>query len=198
MLGVAMSPAASRAVELKDIELRGIIREDPRTIAYLLLSDGRGKWCAEGDVIGVYTLRTIHLEANEAVVEAAGRPSRQTLSLVKPSPGEAKASPTGHGAGKLLPAADLDWSWIRSEANPMRKAPEPLPDWVALEWARIDDAVRKDFQNFSRRHGWELVRVLALPNGRIRQSISPLRNPAEPALSSDERRKVGVPAALTR
>ncbi len=96
----------------------------------------------------------------------------------------------------LLEASQVDWNWIRSDANPMRKKPESLPPWAQFGWNDLPEHIRIDFRNYYRSHGWDLTKVDSRPElGTSRYSIGPLENPSDPKLTREEKLKKSVRAS---
>jgi hypothetical protein len=80
----------------------------------------------------------------------------------------------------LVPLADLDWDWIRSEANGMRDQVTKLPLAVAMLWPTLDEQVRVRITNHYRVRGIDL-RVehgdgyIGVTHGRLRDPKVPVQ-----------------------
>lgn len=156
----------------------GILVARGQSAALICLEDGRSKWCVPGDRIGGYELIKIDRVSEEVTLSNQnGETTRIRISTSTIG----KVDITALKPVKALTALrDLDWKWIKSDANPMRQRPEPLPEWAVLAWETSGDDFRTDFLNFYRAHGWELSRVEGKPGGRVRMDFNPLQNPFEP------------------
>jgi hypothetical protein len=175
------------------IRLHGIVVTDEGSIAALTLSDGSYKWCSVGQTIGDYKVLEIKQNAS-AVVVIDGAKQIHTLPVQRGNILKTDTSPNAQQSPGLIPLDQLNWAWIKSDENFMRKQPEPLPDWAIKEWIKGDENFRIEMKNYYRTHGWDITRVEVSPKGRERQSISPLRDPSIPSPTPEERQKTAVPA----
>lgn len=82
------------------------------------------------------------------------------------------------GAGLLVPLDKLDWKWIKSDANPMRKQPTPLPVEVALAWKDLSERAQYAWISYYRAHGFALS-FHSDPEG-LRVSLRVIRQPGVP------------------
>lgn len=175
---------AGTGVSAGEIVLRGLVTLKEGSIAHLSAGSGQGQWCREGDTFEGWTLTSIQA-GNSRVFLTTKDGSTRTIVLQSTSIAHGAPKPAN---GQLLDPASLDWAWIRSDRNPMRDAPEPLPMSVIQTWAGLDEDLKTEFRNYYRAHGWELTGV-EVRGERSHQSVSPLRNPHEPAPSAEDVRK---------
>lgn len=183
VLGVSALPG--------QVAFNGFLSTGKQIIVSLTLPDGRTTWCAKGDSIGEYEVVDINLESESVTVtDAKGQRMMIRISGTNiQTTADQIAKKT-----EIIPAEKLNWNWIRSDANPMRREPKPLPVWVATDWANLDENLRNDYRNYYRTHGWELVRVELSPTGKLRQSIYPVKNPFDRTPSREEVRSRMIPA----
>lgn len=171
-----------------EIILRGIAVIGDSAIAHVT-AGGVGTWCKAGDRFAGWTIVEID-RATSAVVVEAKNGMRKSVGI---------AGATIHDSGplhvpkQLVRPEALDWNWIRSDQNPMRRKPHSLPEWAVLAWKDLDEDIRIDFRNYYRAHGWELTRVEVIGN-RLRETIAPLQDPREPIPSPEEIRARARPA----
>lgn len=189
-LGLLMTGNAAEGPRLE-----GLMIINKNAVARIVQRDGSARWFAVGDKVGEFSLSEIDNEQERVVLKnSAGESQVIVLAQSKVAHAEVEKLTTNK---TVVKPEDLNWAWIRSDANPMRKAPEALPLWVVLAWPDLGEDIQTDFKNFYRNHGWDLSRVQVTPDGRARLSISPLRNPSDPVLSKEELRKRSVPAGPT-
>ena len=177
ILAFAVVTASAIGGQLK---LKGVISSGDLLLANLSSEGGPSRWCREGDSFSGFVVAAINAAAGTVSILASdGKRSELQLeeSLIT-GPDRARIST------KLLQPDALDWAWIRSDANPMRRAPHPLPEWAVRAWAELDEDLRNDFRNYYRVHGWELTLVEARGD-RMRQDVSPLINPSDPPVSRE-------------
>jgi hypothetical protein len=67
----------------------------------------------------------------------------------------APSKPLGTTAGRI-PIEQLDWKWIRSDANPMRREAPALPYEIASGWDALSADERLRIENHHRLHGWTI------------------------------------------
>lgn len=179
-----------------DVSVKGFIATGDLRLANLAAEGGPSRWCREGDSFSGFVVVKIDATAGlVSLVSPDGKQSTLRLEASLITGGDQPRAPA-----KLLQPASLDWNWIRSDANPMRRAPHPLPEWAVRAWADLDEDLKTDFRNYYRVHGWELTLVEARGD-RMRQDVSPLINPSDPPVSQEAARQrakaagpVGKPA----
>lgn len=174
--------------EISDIQASGIMVVDRTPTALLKANDTAGKWYSVGDTIRNYRVRAIDISGGLVVLQDnEGRSFEILLPAEKISQIAAEMPP------RLTPAENLDWKWIRSEQNPMRKAPIPLPEWAVLAWEDGGEKFRIDFKNYYRAHGWEISNVQGKLGGRVRQDFAPLTNPSDRVRTKEEIMRTALP-----
>lgn len=170
-----------RAAEM--VRFDGIMIIRGKATVLVFLDDERNKWCAVGDKIGPYTVTEIKADEEKITLrDSEGSESQVRLSrsiIRKTGIYKSKSAPT------LTDPKNLNWAWIRSDANPMRKQPEPLPEWAVLVWQSSGEDFRIGFKNYYRAHGWELSRVELKDETRSRQDFDPIDNPFDPPRIKD-------------
>jgi hypothetical protein len=179
ILTVAFAAVTASAIG-SQLTAKGIISSGELLLANLASEGGPSRWCKEGDSFSGFMVAAINATAGTILIVAPdGKQSELRLEqplITGPDPAR---MPT-----KLLQPDALNWAWIRSDANPMRRAPHPLPEWAVRAWADLDEDLRNDFRNYYRVHGWELTLVEARGD-RMRQDVSPLVNPSDPPVSKE-------------
>jgi hypothetical protein len=142
---------------------------------------GLSRWCAIGDSVGDY--RVMEISYAKAEVVLAHHRTKAVITVpvlgLPPQAGQARQS-------ALIPVEQLNWAWIRSEANFMREKPESPPHSAIVERQTASDEFKIALKNFYRQHGWELTRMEIRPNGGARVSISPLHDPSIPLPTKEE------------
>ena len=162
------------------LKVKGVISSGDLLLANLSSEGGPSRWCKEGDSFSGFVVAAINATAGSvSIVAPDGKRSELRLE-----PSLITGSDRARISTKLLQPDALDWAWIRSDANPMRRAPQPLPEWAVRAWAELDEDLRNDFRNYYRVHGWELTLVEARGD-RMRQDVSPLLNPSDPPVSRE-------------
>lgn len=103
-----------------------------------------------------------------------------------------KRTPISHAENrpekKPIGVHQLDWTWIKSDSNPMKDTAEVLPDWALKNWNSLSDDVKMDFQNRYRSHGWDFSVTQIAPN-RIHVSNTRLIDPNIPPATEDQLRR---------
>lgn len=168
------------AAAAAEVRVKGLVSSGGLRPANLSAEDGPSRWCREGDSFSGFVVAAINATAGSvSIVAPDGKRSELRLEQSLITGSDRARIPT-----KLLQPDALDWAWIRSDANPMRRAPQPLPEWAVRAWADLDEDLRNDFRNYYRVHGWELTLVEARGD-RLRQDVSPLINPSDPPVSRE-------------
>ncbi len=181
LLAAVSGLAGSFAAE--PVKFIGYVALSQGAIVSLVTPDGRAKWCAVGESFEGYTVTEIKSGGTEIVVTDAAK-KILTLSL---QTGDHVAGAAPSASKTLVPLADLDWKWIKSDKNPMRTRPEDLPAW-ADDWDNLSDEIKVSLKNYYRAHGWGLE-VKRMGPATIHVSNSPLKDPSEPVPTEEERRK---------
>lgn len=78
--------------------------------------------------------------------------------------------------GQVPSAEGLDWDWIQSDDNPMRKAPTLPSIAESSQWAKLTAAQRADLVELYRQCGWALT-VYVRRNGLVAANVAPLSRP---------------------
>jgi hypothetical protein len=163
--------------------LHGIVLIGSVAYAAVEYPSGRSAWYVVGDRVQEFTVKAIH-NSSVVLIEVKSR-SELSIPLVGLPIPEASSKAT-----EIIPEADLDWKWIRSEKNFMRDKPESPPYSAIVEWQTASDAYKVALRNFYRKHGWDITRMEARPDGSAHASIKPLHDPAVPLPTKEELDKV--------
>ena len=135
------------------------------------------------DLFSEYKIKSIDPKFDQAIV-VYKTGSEHTLRLTN-----TPISKANNKLSKKLIAADqLNWPWIKSEANPMKRTAEVLPDWVLKNWDSLSDDVKTDFRNKYRQHGWDFTVNVVTPD-RVRVSNTRLIDPNIPPLTDEQLRQ---------
>jgi hypothetical protein len=171
-----------------ELHYKGSVVDSGQTLIMISSSNGFNKWCMLGDSVEGCKIRGISPDGNQLTVEnTAGK--RSTLLLEK-----AKVKMVVGDDG-LIPLDQLNWKWIKSQDNPMRKMPETLPTWAYSNWATLSNEIKTDLLNYYRAHGWD-VEVNEKAEGRVHVRNTRLRDPSERQPTFEELKAQGalVPA----
>ena len=181
---ITASKLAAQDLNLdKKIVLGGLSFAGKTPIAWLKDTDGQERWCREGDLFSEYKIKSIDPKFDQAIV-VYKTGSEHTLRLTNTPISEAK----NKLSKKLIAADQLNWPWIKSEANPMKRTAEVLPDWVLKNWDSLSDDVKTDFRNKYRQHGWDFTVNVVTPD-RVRVSNTRLIDPNIPPLTDEQLRQ---------
>jgi hypothetical protein len=157
------------------IEIAGVYQRPVGAVLVLLARDGEvSGWISEGSTWSGHTYLSFDSSAGEAIVRSPnGELNRISLR-------SAKVTKTGTSQEKteLLPPEKIDWAWVSSEKNPMRKRAVDLPFEIVMEWDTYTDADKIPLINYYRSHGWNLS--VTHQSIGIRVRLEPLDNPANP------------------
>lgn len=115
-----------------------------------------------------------------------GHAARERVRLPRPSGPQVASSPELRRSAEIVdvfpaldsaPSADgLDWEWIESEDNPMRRVATLPSTAESAHWAKLSPAARADLVELYRQCGWA-IRVFVRGNGLVAASISRLERP---------------------
>ncbi len=164
----ALSPEAS-------IEIAGVYQRPVGSVLVLLARDGEvSGWIPEGATWRGHTYLRFDPSASETIIRAPNgelnRISLRSTKVTKTNTSEEKI--------ELLPPENIDWAWVSSEKNPMRRRAVDLPFEVVMEWDTYTDADKIPLINYYRSHGWSLT--VTHQSIGIRVRLEPLDNPANP------------------
>jgi hypothetical protein len=172
-----------------EIQSHGIFMEGQSMWASIEHPKGTSRWCVVGDSVGDYKVMAISYAKAEVVL--SNNRTKEVITIpvlgLPPQAEQAKKS-------SLIPVEQLNWTWIRSDANFMRKMPESPPHDAIVEWQTASEEFKIALKNFYRQHGWELTRMEIRPDGRAHASISPLHDPSIPLPTKEELDRVKVRA----
>ena len=181
---ITASKLAAQDLNLdKKIVLGGLSFAGKTPIAWLKDTEGQERWCREGDLFSEYKIKSIDPKFDQVIV-VYKTGSEHTLRLKNTPISEAK----NKLSKKLIAADQLNWPWIKSEANPMKRTAEVLPDWVLKNWDSLSDDVKTDFRNKYRQHGWDFTVTVVTPD-RVRVSNTRLIDPNIPPLTDEQLRQ---------
>lgn len=172
-----------------ELHYKGSVVEGRQTLVMISSSNGFSKWCAPGDVVEGFKVQSVSADGNELVVLGSdGKPATLKLETAK-----VKLAASDDG---LIPLDQLNWKWIKSDENPMRKMPEDLPGWATDSWATVPTDIKLDILNYFRAHGWGIKVTGSKAEGRVHVSATPLRDPSERQPTFEELKASGklVPA----
>ncbi|MCC6415260.1 MAG: hypothetical protein IT582_05070 [Opitutaceae bacterium] len=172
--------STARAAE---VLMHGTLLEGGKIYVALRLDDKTTTWLEEGESIDGYTVVKINHEAEYVnLLTRSGRALKVSLSYAK-----IQSDPGESDARALIPLDKLNWTWIKSDANPMRKEREMLPDWAARNWRVLSEDTKLALKNYYRSHGWDIVVTPKGSNGLHVKNIR-LKDPSEPLISPEELR----------
>lgn len=157
------------------IEIAGVYQRPVGAVMVLLARDGEvSGWVPEGATWRGHTYLRFDSSAGEAIIRSPhGELKRISLRSTKVT-----KTVTSPEKIELLPLEKIDWAWVSSEENPMRKRAVDLPFEVAMEWDTYTDADKIPLINYYRSHGWSLT--VNHQSIGIRVRLEPLDNPANP------------------
>lgn len=160
-----------------------IVRLD-RTAGTVTLETPTG----EERIVRLETATVGRVTLRPATPEERTRAEQQRVRLSPPAdPRVAVPPPEVVRAGEIVdifPAADqtpsaegLDWDWIQSDGNPMRKT-ATLPSIAeSAQWSKLSAAQRADLVELYRQCGWAIT-VFVRRNGLVGANIAPIPRPA--------------------
>jgi hypothetical protein len=98
------------------------------------------------------------------LVDATGSQQHLTLEKLKSDGSEILKPKVGHRS--LLSLNKLDWAWIKSSENPMRKYPKTIPAWASAyrNWTNLSEDIKTDIRNYYRTHGWDIEVTVINPD----------------------------------
>lgn len=141
-------------------------------VGYASLADDNprhSQWVAVGQTWGDYAVAAIEVDAQRVVLIRTGGSERTVVEL---------AGASIKPATQLIELSALDWAWIRSAANPMRRYPIELPVDLPRQWAALPESERIRIRNYYRQHGYDLE-VQQIGEGMFQTSYVGLRAPGE-------------------
>lgn len=188
LLACGLSLAASVRAEL---HFKGSVVEGRQTLVMISSSNGFSKWCVPGDVVEGFKVQSVSPDGNELVVLSAdGKPVTLKLETAK-----VKLAVSDDG---LIPLSQLNWEWIKSDENPMKKMPEDLPSWATDSWATVPTDIKLDILNYFRAHGWGMEVSGSKAEGRVHVSAKRLLDPSVRQPTFEELKASGklVPAGV--
>lgn len=129
-----------------------------------------------------------------ATPEERTRAEQQRVRLPPPAdPRVAVPPPDVVRAGEIVdvfPAADqapsaegLDWAWIQSAENPMKKMATLPSTAESSQWSKLSAAQRADLVELYRQCGWAIT-VFVRRNGLVGANIAPIPRPAVPGATA--------------
>lgn len=180
--------AGGSAAQTTDLVFRGVVRVGEEVFVSVQRGETAARWIRlggriEDDVLAAYDPATELLEvvrpdgtrhAVPLATAATGRGDRQQGRAVRM---EGQPAPTGRAIPpeplKILetfPSSDaqresspLDWEFIRSPENPMRRLPI-IPGDESLDWISRPEVEKRAFIELYRQHGWK-ISVIASNHG---------------------------------
>ncbi len=129
----------------QSIQLRGIIFIGSEGYVSVSSKQTQCEWLKIGQHFEEYIIKEI--KADSIIVVTSNNEVRVIpLSAAKPG-----LSSSGE---KLIPLEQLNWKWINSDSNPMRREAPDLPYEIASGWSKLTDSERTRIENYYRMHGW--------------------------------------------
>ncbi len=180
---LALFASTTRAVPDSVPVINGLMVAGKDNLAAIQIGGSAPKWCAAGDAVGGYTVKAVNVPANSVLlVDRAGKEWAINLATAK------VIDDTKARRVALLALEALDWKWIKSDANPMKKLPEDLPEWAAFNWKSLSEDTKMEFRNYYRSHGFDLA--VEVKNPRIIHVSCPrLVDPSTPPLTEAQKRE---------
>ncbi len=78
--------------------------------------------------------------------------------------------------GHVPSSEGLDWDWIQSDANPMKKMATVPSTAETAHWSKLNAAQRADLVELYRQCGWAIT-VFVRRNGLVGANIAPIPRP---------------------
>ena len=123
-------------------------------ISLVVLSDEKDtstEWLGVGSKWGAYTVKYISPAEGYVVLIR----SREILKLYLDTP-RVNAVGASTEASRAGDTSKLDWNWITSDENPMKKRAIDLPSDIVIGWKYLSDKDRDGLKEYYRRHGFVL------------------------------------------
>lgn len=155
----AAPPAVRGLFQMGGVGYASLADENPR----------HSRWVTVGQTWGDYTVAAIAVEAQQVVLVRTGGSESTVVQL---------AGASIKPAAQLIELSALDWAWIRSAANPMRRYPVELPVDLPRQWAALPEDERIRIRNYYRQHGYD-IEVQQIGEGMFQTSYVGLRAPGE-------------------
>jgi hypothetical protein len=138
---------ACSAVATEGFQLRGIVTMEAERYVSLSSASGQSGWLKVGQQFDLHVVK----EIRPASIILVGPDRREREIPLAAAP----TKPLGATDG-LMPIEQLDWTWIRSDANPMRREAPDLPYEIASGWNALSADERIRIENYYRLHGWTI------------------------------------------
>lgn len=142
-------------------------------------ADGRIAWVKVGEMFGDYRVRKLDRSADTLYVtlgqeklvvpmskqKVLKEESKPALVRLPDSPGKPTASVKSSKVISRFPASDLgersteglNWDWINSDKNPMRKLPIQPSISEQDAWPNLSESAKEDLVELYRQHGWHIT-----------------------------------------
>jgi len=164
----------------KTVQLRGMmeVSQGGESITLIAISEDDtavSDWLKAGSSWRQYKIVEASAKEGYAVISRSGADQKITLEKQKVS--EQKSSQHDSVEPKTE-ARSLDWRWIASDENPMKKRALDLPPEIVLKWSILSNSEKEKIRDYYRFHGFNL-QVDVKPQ-TIHVDYSRIRNPSIP------------------
>ena len=172
---LAASPEREKAVQLRGLME---VKQGDKYITLIAISaddTAVSGWLKAGSTWRQFTIVEASAKNGYAVIRGLG--TDQKITLEQQVVGKLEDSlydPTK----SMTTARTLDWRWIKSDENPMKKQAFDLPPEIVLKWSILSDSEKEKIRDTYWRHGFELTVEVKPP--LINVDYSRIRDPSEP------------------
>ncbi len=125
--------------------LRGVVFMEAEGYASISSAHNRSGWLKVDQSFERNLIKEI--KADRIIIVTPNN-DEKLISLAVAKPGVSVST------GSLISIEQLNWPWINSTANVMRKEAPDLPYEIANGWGQLSDSERLRIENYYRIHGW--------------------------------------------
>lgn len=184
---------AATSVNAKTVQLRGMmeVRQGGEYITLIAISEDDtavSGWLKAGSSWRQFTIIEASAKNGYAVIRGSG--TDQKITLEKQIVSKLKGPQQDFYETKTA-ARSLDWRWIKSDENPMKKRAFDLPPEIVLKWNILSDSEKEKIRDYYWRHGFDLT-VEVKPQ-TIHVDYSRIRDPSVPI---DRSKQIPAPKLL--
>ncbi len=111
-------------------------------------------WLKEGQRWGNYRVVKISIET-DSVDLTEGETNYSSIKLVVARVLNAPITSVQTAPAKLLTIEEMDWDYIRSYDNPMRRKAPRVPSEIGYAWSKMTEGQKNEARNQYRKHGWD-------------------------------------------
>lgn len=181
---------SSTVLPERAVSYHGAVVISDEVFVALAAADCAPKWCRLGD--NYQGLKFVEISSDfSEIICLNNRNERLSLSLSRAELVELRPA---SATAPLIGLEQLDWKWIRSEANPMKNEAPDLPFEKAITWKDWPEQDRIILRNYYRKHGWDLV--VEVSESRIKVERRPLYDPREPRVRDKTKNLEAIPSKL--